>query len=260
MHLIPDWGNFRVWCTGCRHAQWALLGIPITDDHAQLPDRGFILIPMSELTIEDSWFVTGMRAVGSSTVTAENVFVPAHRYVSAFRLASGANDNPHKDEVLYRAPFISGGMIILAGLHLGLARAALDIVIGQSAKPGIAYPIDDAQRDAPAVQLAVAKAESLADMAELLACRRRGRRGRTPEGIPRLPGPCQNTDGCRAGHRQRQRGHPRAHLRPRRPGVRRDQSAPANTARQRGSKPACDSQRGVGAEVCGRASPAESSH
>jgi alkylation response protein AidB-like acyl-CoA dehydrogenase len=58
-------------------------------------------------------------------------------------------------------------MIILAGLHLGLARAALDIVIGQGAK----HPIHDAQRGAPAVQLAVAKAESLADTAELLACR-----------------------------------------------------------------------------------------
>jgi alkylation response protein AidB-like acyl-CoA dehydrogenase len=172
----PVDGGYRVtgrweWCTGCLHAQWALLGIPITDDNGQLSGQGFILVPMSELTIEDTWFVTGMRGTGSNTVVADNVFVPAHHYVSAFKLLSGSNDNPHKDEALYRAPFMPGGTIILAGPQLGLARAALDLVIDKAAKRGIAYTFYDVQRDAPAVQLAVAKAASLADTAELLAYR-----------------------------------------------------------------------------------------
>lgn len=172
----PADGGYRVtgrweWCTGCLHAQWALLGIPITDDNGQLSDQGFILVPMSELTIEDTWFVTGMRGTGSNTVVADKVFVPAHRYVSAFKLLSGSNDNPHTGEALYRAPFMPGGTIILAGPQLGLARAALDLVIDKAAKRGIAYTSYDVQRDAPAVQLAVAKAASLADTAELLAYR-----------------------------------------------------------------------------------------
>lgn len=159
------------WCTGCLHAQWALLGIPLAGGIGQPPDQGFILVPMSELTIEDTWFVTGMRGTGSNTVVADKVFVPAHRYVSAFKLLSGSNDNPHKDESLYRAPFMPGGTIILAGPHLGLARAALDLVIDKAAKRGIAYTFYDVQKDAPTVQLAIAKAASLADTAELLAYR-----------------------------------------------------------------------------------------
>jgi 3-hydroxy-9,10-secoandrosta-1,3,5(10)-triene-9,17-dione monooxygenase len=106
----PVNGGYRLtgrwaWCTGCLHAQWALLGVPITDDNGQLTDQGFVLVPMSELSIEDTWFVTGMRGTGSNTVAANNVFVPAHRYLSAFQLLSGSNDNPHKDEALYRAPW-----------------------------------------------------------------------------------------------------------------------------------------------------------
>jgi alkylation response protein AidB-like acyl-CoA dehydrogenase len=172
----PADGGYRVtgrweWCTGCLHAQWALLGIPITGDNGQLSDQGFILVPMAELTIEDTWFVTGMKGTGSNTVIADNVFVPAHRYVSAFRLLSGSNDNPHTGEALYRAPFMPGGTIILAGPHLGLARAALDLVIEKAASRGIAYTFYDVQKNAPAVQLAVAKAASLADTAELLAYR-----------------------------------------------------------------------------------------
>ncbi|MCU1656696.1 MAG: oxidoreductase, partial [Pseudonocardiales bacterium] len=124
---------------------------------------------MSELTIEDTWFVTGMKGTGSNTVVADGVFVPAHRFVSVFKLLGGANDNPYKDEVLYRAPFMPGGTIVLAGPHLGLARAALDLVIEKASTRGIAYTFYDVQADAPITQLAVAKAAALIDVAELLA-------------------------------------------------------------------------------------------
>ena len=169
-------GGYKVsgrweWCTGCLHAQWALLGVPILGDDGQLADQGLILVPMSELTIKDTWFVTGMKGTGSNTVVADGVFVPAHRFVSAFKLLGGANDNPHNDEILYRAPFMPGGTIILAGPHLGLARAALDLVIEKASKRGIAYTVYDVQANAPTMQLAVARAASLIDIAELLAFR-----------------------------------------------------------------------------------------
>jgi alkylation response protein AidB-like acyl-CoA dehydrogenase len=169
-------GGYRVngrweWCTGCLHAKWALLGLPIMGADGQLADQGLILVPMSELRIENTWFVAGMKGTGSNTVVADGVFVPAHRFVSVFKLLGGENDNPHKDEVLYRAPFMPGGTIILAGPHLGLARAALDLVIEKASKRGIAYTCYDVQADAPTTQLSVAKAASLIDVAELLAYR-----------------------------------------------------------------------------------------
>jgi 3-hydroxy-9,10-secoandrosta-1,3,5(10)-triene-9,17-dione monooxygenase len=173
-------GGYRVsgrwqFCSGCLHAQWVLLGVAISDDEGEPVDQGIILAPVSDVAIEDTWFVTGMRGTGSNTVVADAIFVPAHRYVSALKLQDGETDNPHKNEVLYRAPFAAGVTVIHAGPHLGLARAALDFVIDNATKRGIAYTFYDLQANAPTVQLAVARAASLIDTAELLSYRVRGR-------------------------------------------------------------------------------------
>lgn len=172
----PLEGGWRVngswsWCTGCQHAQWGLFGIPILGDQGELVDQGLILIPMSELTIKDTWFVTGMKGTGSNTVVAEDVFVPSHRFVSVFKLLSGATDNPYEAESMYRTTFMAGGTVLLCGPHLGLAKAALDFVIEKAAKRDISYTFYDKQSEAPTVQLAIAKAASLIGTAELLAYR-----------------------------------------------------------------------------------------
>src|ERR1700722_13537256 len=81
------------WCSGCLHAQWVLVGIPLTGTDNSAPDQGMVLIPLTELTIEDTWFAAGMKGTGSNTVVADEVFVPAHRYVSVSRLLAGETDN-----------------------------------------------------------------------------------------------------------------------------------------------------------------------
>ncbi|MEV4441536.1 acyl-CoA dehydrogenase family protein, partial [Streptomyces sp. NPDC049577] len=68
--------------SGCLHAQWALLGTPVTGADGEQLDRGVALVPMAELTIEDTWHTVGMRGTGSHTLVAEDVFVPDHRILS----------------------------------------------------------------------------------------------------------------------------------------------------------------------------------
>jgi 3-hydroxy-9,10-secoandrosta-1,3,5(10)-triene-9,17-dione monooxygenase len=165
--ITGRWAN----CSGCLHAQWVVLGVMVQDSDGQPVDTGLVLVPISEVSIEDTWFVAGMKGTGSNTVVASDVFVPGHRFVSMHKLQSGENDNPYKDEVLYRAPFVSGATINLAAPQLGLARAALELVIDGAAKRGIAYTYYDVQAEAPGVQLSIAKAASLIDTAELLAYR-----------------------------------------------------------------------------------------
>ena len=60
---------------------------------------------------------------------------------------------------------------MLAGPQLGLAQAALDLVLEKAPKRGISYTFYDTQTEAPTVQLAVAKAASLIDAAHLFAYR-----------------------------------------------------------------------------------------
>lgn len=157
------WG----WASGCLHSQWALVGTPPAEGY----DQGMVLIPMTDLTIEDTWFVVGMRGTGSNTLVADEVFVPEHRYISAPKMIAGDVATPFKDEPLYRSAFVPGAVAILVGPQLGLAQAALDLVLEKAPKRGISYTFYDNQTQAPVVQLAVAKAASMIDVAHLLAYR-----------------------------------------------------------------------------------------
>ncbi len=165
--LTGKWG----WASGCLHAQWAVVGLPVPDERGEIVDQGLALVPMSDLTIEDTWFVAGMRGTGSNTLVARDILVPEHRVVSVPAAIGGRYGTEHTDEVLYRSAFVPVAAIVLAGPQLGLAQAALDLVIEKAPKRSVSYTFYDVQTEAPTVQLAVAKAASLVDAAHLFAYR-----------------------------------------------------------------------------------------
>ncbi|MDT7632348.1 MAG: 3-hydroxy-9,10-secoandrosta,3,5(10)-triene-9,17-dione monooxygenase [Pseudonocardiales bacterium] len=169
-------GGYRVsgkwgWASGSAHAQWALVGIPLVNADGTPRDQGLVLIPMTELTIEDTWFVAGMKGTASNTLVADDVFVPAHRYLSLVKAIQGDYATPFTDEALYRSAFIPVSALILAGPQLGLATAALDLVIEKAPKRTISYTFYENQVGSPSVQLAVARSASLVDSAHLHAYR-----------------------------------------------------------------------------------------
>ncbi|MDD7939187.1 acyl-CoA dehydrogenase family protein [Actinomycetospora lutea] len=169
-------GGYRVtgswgWASGCLHAQWAVVGFPVPDERGEVVDQGLALVPMSELTITDTWFVAGMRGTGSNTLVARDVLIPEHRVVSVPAAIGGRYATEHTDEVLYRSAFVPVAALVLAGPQLGLAQAALDLVIEKAPKRSVSYTFYDVQTDAPTFQLAVAKAASLVDAAHLFAYR-----------------------------------------------------------------------------------------
>jgi 3-hydroxy-9,10-secoandrosta-1,3,5(10)-triene-9,17-dione monooxygenase len=145
--------------------------VPLLASNAQRTEDDRRVAEENITAIEDTWFVTGMKGTGSNTLVADDVFVPGHRYISVPKMIAGQVDNPYHDEALYRAAFVPGAAIILAGPQLGLAQAALDIVLEKAPKRGIAYTFYDKQTEAPGFQLAVAKAASLVDSAHLHAYR-----------------------------------------------------------------------------------------
>ena len=167
LNVTGKWG----WASGCLHSQWAFVGMPVVDKAGATVDQGMAIIPMSELTIEDTWFVAGMKGSGSNTLVAENVFVPQHRIISVPQVFSGNAPTPHKDEALYRSAFVPVAALVLVGPQLGLAQAALDFVIEKAPKRGISYTMYENQTTAPTVQLAVAEAAMLVDTAHFHAYR-----------------------------------------------------------------------------------------
>ncbi|MGX7728313.1 acyl-CoA dehydrogenase family protein [Rhodococcus sp. 2H158] len=162
--ISGKWG----FASGSLHAQWAILGVPIVDEHGVQIDQGIALIPMSELSLEDTWYVAGMRGTGSNTLIADEVFVPAHRILSVTRAIEGKYATEHKHEALYRSAFVPVLALVLAGPQLGLVQGALDFVKASLAKGrGISYTFYDKATDSGSTQLNMAQAASLVDTAEL---------------------------------------------------------------------------------------------
>ena len=155
------------YASNCLHAHWAVLAAPLPDDGGIVPS--IMLVPMRDLTIEDTWHVVGMRGTGSQTVIAKEVFVPGYRALPIEVLAKGLSPRTSRDEFVYRKSFVPTAIIAVAAPVLGLAQAALDLTLERINKSNkaIAYSFYDDVRQAPSMQLELAEAATLIETALL---------------------------------------------------------------------------------------------
>src|SRR5688572_22054905 len=169
-------GGWRVsgrwpWASGCMHAQWAACGINMKNADGQIVNAGLSLMPMEELTIEDTWHMAGMRGTGSNTIVADNVFVPEHRFLPYPSALGGTYATEHTDEVLYKVAFVPVTILILVSAQLGVARAALDYVIAKAGARGITHTRFSKQYESTGFQILVAEAAAKIETAYLHAFR-----------------------------------------------------------------------------------------
>src|SRR6185437_8509088 len=157
--------------SGSWWSTWAVLGVPLTDDAGEVVDQGLVLIPAADFTIEDVWFVTGMRGTASNCLVAEDAFVPEHRVMSVPAAIEGHYQTPFTGESLYRSAFVPLLTLVLAGPQLGMGRAALDLVLAKAAKKPISYTFFESQAESVAFQLQMADAATKVDVAALLCYR-----------------------------------------------------------------------------------------
>ena len=153
------------------HSNWFTGGVLINDDDGDLLDQGMALIPRSDYRIDDTWFVAGMRASGSNTVVAEDVFVPEHRMLSMIPAFSGSNVADRTDSAFARSAFGPMLVMVLVGPQLGMGRAALELVRTKAAGKALAYTTFERQADSVAFQMMLAEAALKVDTAHLHAYR-----------------------------------------------------------------------------------------
>ena len=157
--------------SGSLHATWGLGGVPVVNEAGVQVDQGLALIPMEQLSIEDTWYVAGMKGTGSNALVANEVFVPDHRILSLTRAIEGDYRTEHKEEALYRSAFVPVAVLVLVGPQLGLGSAVLQYVIEKAPQRSIAYTLFQKQTDSVAFQLQIAEAAVKIDTAKLLAYR-----------------------------------------------------------------------------------------
>ncbi|WP_410631642.1 acyl-CoA dehydrogenase family protein [Amycolatopsis sp. cmx-4-83] len=169
-------GGYRVtgrwyYNSGSWHADWAVLGFPVVDDAGAAVDHGLALIPRSELGFEETWFVAGMRSSGSNCLIAEDVFVPAHRVISAPKAWLGEVGTEHTDESLYRSAFTPVLALGVAAPQLGMGRKVLEIVCAKALTKPLTFTFYETQADSPVFRHQIAEAAMLLDTAHLHAFR-----------------------------------------------------------------------------------------
>jgi hypothetical protein len=128
------WG----FASGSLHADWCTGGVIVLDDDGNEVGQDVAYMPIGEVTIEDTWYVAGMRGTGSNTLVASDIFVPTHRFALTGHV-SGTPTPLADQEPSDRWPLGAVLALVLLGPILGIAAAALDTVITKAEKRAISY-------------------------------------------------------------------------------------------------------------------------
>ncbi|MEU6986586.1 acyl-CoA dehydrogenase family protein [Streptomyces sp. NPDC046324] len=154
--------------SGCRGADWniaaAILELP-DGTH----DEVVAIVPMSEFTIADDWHTSSAEATGSSTTTAKNVAVPAHRVIgfgdAIFNSTAGRTQlTPGRGYGLF-----SFVVAECAATFLGMARGAYELFLERVPGRPITYTSWTDQREHPLTQIQLATAANKIAAAEGIA-------------------------------------------------------------------------------------------
>lgn len=128
-------GGYRVtgrWssASGCEHATWIYgncIEVPPEGagggDGDGAPRMRMVVLAPDQVTIEDTWHVSGLCGTGSHHFRADDVFVPADRTLDPM------GDRPCLDEPIVRTPLLSVYSLAVASIALGVARGALDDIV-----------------------------------------------------------------------------------------------------------------------------------
>jgi 3-hydroxy-9,10-secoandrosta-1,3,5(10)-triene-9,17-dione monooxygenase len=157
--------------SGCAHADWALIGYPVSDSSGEVVDTAVALVSMQEVTIKDTWHVVGMSGTGSNTIVVKDAFAPRNLTMKMSGPLTGNYLPAESRGDMYVSDTAATFWASVHPTVLGLAIAALEITQKRmTAKPKqISYTsYHDATRS-PSVQFSLSQAATMIDAAQLQA-------------------------------------------------------------------------------------------
>jgi alkylation response protein AidB-like acyl-CoA dehydrogenase len=144
--------------SGITHCGWVWAGCVVMEEgRPRMTTRGpeivHVCMPVSEVVIHDTWYVSGLNGTGSNDISAADVFVPERRI---FALLDPTN---HRPEPLYRMPPLAMFIFQLVSVSLGIARSAIDELkeLAQTKVPSLHTAV---LADTPIAQVELARAEA----------------------------------------------------------------------------------------------------
>ena len=166
--LVSD-GGYQVrgrwsYASGCQHSAWLFCCCHVFDGgHRRLtasgePEVRLLFVPTAQVTIVDTWDVSGLAGTGSHDVVIEQVFVPAE-YTCLFGPGM-TRQCTHYQSPLYRYVLYASFALPIGAVALGIAQGAVDacLELAQSKRPGAGTEL---LRDRPMFQVRLAEAVAL---------------------------------------------------------------------------------------------------
>lgn len=155
------------WGSGIMHGDWVIPAALERTPEGK-PDPRWFALPVSQVKVEDTWYVDGMVGTGSNDVVIDNVFVPAERSVSIIEMSTGrAPGSQLHDGLLYRTPMMP--ILTLAATMPALGQAKTIVrLFRERLTERIFLGSGTKQADRPASQMRLARAEVEVREAELL--------------------------------------------------------------------------------------------
>jgi len=151
--LTPVDGGYRVdgrwaWATAVHHSDWVIVhGI---DTGVELATR-FAVVPVADVTVEDVWHTSGMRATGSDTVVVEDLVVPADQTLAGADLFEPGRGVA--DDHLVALPLIPVLSLTASAPALGAAEAAVAAYQERLADRVLAYSLGERAAEQPVAQV-----------------------------------------------------------------------------------------------------------
>jgi alkylation response protein AidB-like acyl-CoA dehydrogenase len=160
---VRENGGFRVsgrwpFASGITHSEWVWAGCLVMENgKPRMTPRGpemvHVCMPVRDVTIHDTWHVSGLCGTGSNDFQVADLVVPEHR---TFALLDPAG---HRPEPLYQMPPLGIFVSQVACVSLGIARGALD-ELAQLARTKMPTLYTTVLADRAVIQVDLARAEA----------------------------------------------------------------------------------------------------
>lgn len=143
--------------SGVTHAGWVVAGSFVFEgDAPRMTEHGpewlLSFLRADQITIHDTWHVSGLRGTGSNDFSADDVFVPDERAFSV------GDPTAFRPEPLYQIPVLALVAAHIASVAVGVARAALD-ELTELATTKVPSMNMSRMADKPVTQVELARAE-----------------------------------------------------------------------------------------------------
>jgi len=157
--------------SGVDASGWNMIAAVVPDEQTGSSEYRVFLVPASDYSVVDTWYVSGLAGTGSKDVVVNDVLVPEHRTLTT----EAGKGGPHPGSAvnpgpLFRLPWFALFGFVIASVSLGIARGAIEQYVA-AARTKLGTYTGRSLADFSTMQVHVAEAGALIDAAQALMLR-----------------------------------------------------------------------------------------